>query len=276
METIVVQPLFFLFCTGIVVPVKQSDASEPTPCEKPLTEKNVVKAIQKELDRDGGYTDANGDHPGMDLGYHGGRYLDHVVGMWISMDKAEQYVNSYSYCGGNPVGMVDSDGNEAGVPPNPVTASFAVGIGIKTMWDVQQRSMARGDTEFQTFKYGLGAYGISVAASLISFKTTASLSTNIMLALGWGGLTGYTSELGMQAFFDGKNFRSFDYGIANSEALKSGIGAAGTMATMGFLNSVGNFHTPWFESFAEGVIGTTFPLLLSFPIEEIPSGKVGE
>ncbi|MBN1308972.1 MAG: hypothetical protein JXA18_13700, partial [Chitinispirillaceae bacterium] len=33
------------------------------------------------------------------------------IGVWQSTDDASQFVYSYSYCGGNPVGFVDPDGN---------------------------------------------------------------------------------------------------------------------------------------------------------------------
>ena len=112
METIVVQPLLFLFCTGIVIPAKPSDVPG-TPCENPLTEKNLVNTIQKELDRDGGYSEEVAgktvEHKGMDLNYFGARYYDPVIGYWISLDRMEQFWSGYSY--GEPINSIDPDGN---------------------------------------------------------------------------------------------------------------------------------------------------------------------
>ena len=46
------------------------------------------------------------------LNYFGARYLDPMLGMWISVDAARQYQNPYLYAGNNPVMRVDPDGNQ--------------------------------------------------------------------------------------------------------------------------------------------------------------------
>ena len=49
------------------------------------------------------------------LNYFGARYLDPMLGMWISVDPARQFTSPYLYAGNgmNPVNVVDSDGNYA-------------------------------------------------------------------------------------------------------------------------------------------------------------------
>ena len=50
------------------------------------------------------------------LYYYGARYLDPMGAMWLSVDPMwEKYagISSYNYCIGNPVKMVDPDGNDA-------------------------------------------------------------------------------------------------------------------------------------------------------------------
>ncbi|MBO6136587.1 MAG: RHS repeat-associated core domain-containing protein [Fibrobacter sp.] len=45
------------------------------------------------------------------LNYFGARYLDPMLGLWISVDAARQYPNPYLYAGNNPVMRTDPDGN---------------------------------------------------------------------------------------------------------------------------------------------------------------------
>ena len=51
------------------------------------------------------------------LDYFGARYLDPMLGMWISVDPARQFASPYLYAGNgyNPVNVIDSDGNAAEV-----------------------------------------------------------------------------------------------------------------------------------------------------------------
>ena len=51
------------------------------------------------------------------LDYFGARYLDPMLGMWISVDPARQFASPYLYAGNgyNPVNVVDPDGNAATV-----------------------------------------------------------------------------------------------------------------------------------------------------------------
>ncbi|MBR6448663.1 MAG: RHS repeat-associated core domain-containing protein, partial [Fibrobacter sp.] len=64
------------------------------------------------------------------LDYFGARYLDPMLGMWISVDPARQFASPYLYAGNgmNPVNVVDPDGNAAYIviKGNNVTATVPV------------------------------------------------------------------------------------------------------------------------------------------------------
>lgn len=69
------------------------------------------KFTGKEHDNEG----SDGASAGMNLDYFGARYYDSDLGMWISPDPMGQYHSPYSYAGGDPVNLVDEDGNWADV-----------------------------------------------------------------------------------------------------------------------------------------------------------------
>ena len=50
-----------------------------------------------------------------ELNYFGARYLDSMLGLWVSVDAARQYQNPYLYAGNNPVMRTDPDGNQDGL-----------------------------------------------------------------------------------------------------------------------------------------------------------------
>ena len=67
-----------------------------------LTDKVTENYTGKELDDE------------TELGYWGVRYLDLMLGMWISVDQKKQFASLYLYSGNgfNPVNFVDFEGNE--------------------------------------------------------------------------------------------------------------------------------------------------------------------
>lgn len=68
------------------------------------------KFTRKEFDTEG--ADENGVG-GIGAYYFGARYYDPEIGVFLSTDAASQYHNAYSYTGGNPIILVDEDGNFA-------------------------------------------------------------------------------------------------------------------------------------------------------------------
>jgi RHS repeat-associated protein len=64
------------------------------------------KFTTKEFDEEG---NANGA-PGIKAYHFGFRVYDPEIGVWMSTDPADQYWNTYSYCGGDPTNIIDPDG----------------------------------------------------------------------------------------------------------------------------------------------------------------------
>lgn len=62
----------------------------------------------KEFDTEG--EDPTFDVEGINLTYFGARYLDPEIGLFLSVDPEFQYWNSYSYCDGNVLNLIDPDG----------------------------------------------------------------------------------------------------------------------------------------------------------------------
>jgi RHS repeat-associated protein len=54
-----------------------------------------------------------------ELSYFGARYLDQMLGMWVSVDAKRQFNSPFLYAGNgtNPVNGVDEDGNVFQLPP---------------------------------------------------------------------------------------------------------------------------------------------------------------
>src|SRR5574344_65030 len=48
-----------------------------------------------------------------DLGYWGARYLDQMLGLWVSADPKREYASPYIYVGNNPIVSVDKKGNQS-------------------------------------------------------------------------------------------------------------------------------------------------------------------
>jgi len=78
--------------------------------------------------------------PGMGLVYFGVRYYDPEIGVWTSTDPDEQYWNSYSYCGGDPINYIDPNGEDAfggmliGMAAGAITGAAIAEVTGKEWW----------------------------------------------------------------------------------------------------------------------------------------------
>jgi RHS repeat-associated protein len=88
---------------GNLLPQKSSPtraSRRGTPWEQ-STDKVTEEFTGKELDDETG------------LNYFGARYLDAMLGMWVSVDPAREFANPYSYVGYSPLVFVDPDGKQS-------------------------------------------------------------------------------------------------------------------------------------------------------------------
>lgn len=110
-----------------------------------------------------------------ELGYWGARYLDLMLGLWISVDPKRQFSSPYLYAGNgfNPVNVVDPDGNDL------ASAAASAPSAFYNLYLAEKNAALRGES-----------YSGIVGAGLIAFFTT----------LGAGALMGPTSTGGQMAF----------------------------------------------------------------------------
>lgn len=104
--------------------VKEASAYLAYGKEKEITsapEPARQKYAGKEFDEDGvAYDGETKLTNGIGLNYFGARYYDPEVGTWTSTDPADEFWNSYSYVGGDPVNFSDPSGMFS-VPARPMS-----------------------------------------------------------------------------------------------------------------------------------------------------------
>ncbi|HRS52083.1 MAG TPA: RHS repeat-associated core domain-containing protein [Candidatus Marinimicrobia bacterium] len=202
----------------------------------------------KELDRTGFY-------------YFGARYYDPNFKRWLSCDPAEQGWSPYVYCGGNPVNMVDPDGEF-------FIEAMIIGALFNTMMNAQNIDNIGdflGYAAVGALAGGGGAFVGSAIAGAISFGGFAG---GFVTGASGGFIGGFVGGSG-NTWMSGANFR--EGLLAGVEA--GGIGAltggllSGTVAGIDALKSNANF---WNGKVYES--GGNFGAKGKFLDEEIPAG----
>jgi len=205
------------------------------------------------------------------LYYFGARYYDPNTMRWLSCDPAEQGWSPYVYCGGNPVNMVDPDGECPILIAMAIGATFNVimnGQNIENGWD------AIGYAAIGALSGAVGAIG-----------TPANWALNTGIGALQGGLAG-----GLNASLTAKSFDAFGKGFGTG-AIAGGIsGFVSSEATLNFLHGDGfSNNETLFNQWNDGSIsgynkiidrfgytdGVYNPKLMEDPAGVVPDGNGG-
>jgi len=93
------------------------------------------------------------------LGYFGARYLDQMLGMWVSVDKKREYQNSYSYVGYNPVNAFDPNGMDTwslGVTGGGSIGLIGAYVGLNVEINPNAKSIGDGIFLSASIRTGVG------------------------------------------------------------------------------------------------------------------------
>ena len=158
------------------------------------------------------------------LDYFGARYLDPMLGMWISVDPKRQFTSPYLYAGNgyNPVNVVDPDGNITIPKPHPLAVFSGVALGIANCAQIQYAYESNGGKDYMTeVALGFSAYMLTVAFSVIGINTD-----NIMKAsMTSGAINAFTSggfNAAIQYFTTG-TVNTYDVGTEMAKGAITGM-----------------------------------------------------
>ena len=185
------------------------------------------KFTTKEFDQDG---DVNGA-VGIAMYYFGARYYDPDVGVWGSADPVEQDWNTYGYCGGDPINMVDPNGMS--------WKGFWQFLGLSSA-DMLSGGLLSGST-LTTAAFAsttaIGAAGIGIGAAAFALGAAATVGT-ALIDPGVYMLSGSINNTfhNLEGIKDGKpitkTITSWFGGLA------SGLADWGNMVTFGVLHDI--------------------------------------
>ena len=164
------------------------------------------------------------------LSYHGARYLDPMLGVWISVDPKRFFSSPYLYMGNeyNPIVQKDTSGR------NPVAGAVAAApVAFYNLYQAEKMSYDNGEPYWQNVKAGLVAFGLTLAAG-----ATLSPVTPIT-AMAYGAASSATTNVVGQIIIEGKS--EIDVGgiaqEARNGALVSGMALFGSIAAESILMS---------------------------------------
>ena len=192
------------------------------------------------------------------LNYFGARYLDPMLGMWISVDPKRLFASPYLYAGNeyNPIIGSDSDGNWF----NPLGLLVGVFVGVSESWNAQAEYRRVSGENYSPWKetlVGVTVYGAYVAGGALGIGGNV-LKAGFLAGLIGGSISGGSVALA-QGLGGGLNSIDGDM-VAQSftkGAVSSMMGAlVGTAATemMGG-NMSGIYGIPNFQEVLGGAIG---------------------
>ena len=173
---------------------------------------------------------------GTSLFYFGARYYDPELGVWLSVDPAEEYWNSYLYCGADPINYYDPDG------------LWTFGLGLVFGYD-KEHGFRVGVGAAMDFKeetgFGFGANLYSAYNADGSWTHTASINASA----DYYGLEGH---IGAGYTYNTHTGTTLSGYIGGSYQSYGGVELGGSL----FWNKDGNFRGG--TAYAEGFVGPTY------------------
>jgi RHS repeat-associated protein len=166
---------------------------------------------------------------GIGLYYFGARYYSPKIGRWLVPDPAGQGWSPYEYCGGNPVMMVDRDGQFAFVPF--LMYAYQIYSAAKTGYSMYQAYKAGGfGALFQAGVIGGISYGVGEITSGFSGKIIpGGLGGDLCV----GAIRGSTSSA-IGAYISGGNVGKSALSGAGMGALMMGLSFSSTKTQLQF------------------------------------------
>jgi len=185
------------------------------------------------------------------LGYWGARYLDQMLGMWVSVDVARQYQNPYLYGGNNPVNRTDPDGNVTIGGQVRVEGTSTPGFGatggvtLSLMFDIDRFTSGKNPLLYAVSVDGGGKFSTSSGGSVsvggfinsdspqLGGYITPRIDMNLFMGLGFGTSVNPSNET------SGRYDASFSVGVGAENTIGGGmeVGNIGEFSIMKFLDN---------------------------------------
>jgi len=197
------------------------------------------KFTGKEYDNEGS---VNGG-TGIAAYYFGARYYDPEIGIWFSTDPVDRMWTPYSYCGNNPVIMIDPNGEDFGI-----SALIIIGIGAivgaytttsavegtydptSWQWNGTTAGALVGGAILGGVAAGVGAAVTTGDTGAVGIATSSGLGGAIAGGAAGGavgGAIGYTGSYAMQVGLTDKTWNTGEYfGGLGTSMLIGGVGGA--------------------------------------------------
>jgi len=105
------------------------------------------------------------------LGYHGGRYLSHYLGRWLTCDPitAAPSKSAYEYSNSSPINFVDPTGNDANEDTLVAGRPIHRGVADLTIQNWETKEIYTGGDRGSRYEWEDNSYDIKTQAGLESF-----------------------------------------------------------------------------------------------------------
>ena len=137
------------------------------------------------------------------LNYFGARYLDPMLGLWISVDPKRQFSSPYLYAGNgvNPVNAIDPDGNEVEIKNEQTAVLGMINQSSYDQYELDGNTLVEGSTCYEK------------GNSYFSERMNAAIYSNNLITVEMNPNNGKAQEAG-----EGITSMTGGYGIPGANA----------------------------------------------------------